>query len=145
MNLMKTALSSDKAEVEFFATLRTELKRAEKFYATEIKSLVVRTERLQFAISCIEAKDEDVAQWSLCLKSCAQIFKDALDLKNFVLTQVCGFSKIVKKHDKVTGYDTRTAFMCNILGMYNFVEHTQLDQLIEDVKAAYDKVHDIQR
>lgn len=37
------------------------------------------------------------------MTACVKLYKDLLLLENFAIMNYCGFSKILKKHDKVTG------------------------------------------
>lgn len=37
------------------------------------------------------------------MAACVKLYKDLLLLENFAIMNYCGFSKILKKHDKVTG------------------------------------------
>jgi SPX domain protein involved in polyphosphate accumulation len=46
----------------------------------------------------------DKNTWTRLLMACVRFYKDVLLLENFTLMNYCGFSKILKKHDKVTGW-----------------------------------------
>jgi hypothetical protein len=48
-------------------------------------------------------------------KSIYRLYKDLLLLETFAIMTYCSFSKILKKHDKVTGHSTRAAFMSNVV------------------------------
>lgn len=37
------------------------------------------------------------------MAACVKLYKDLLLLEHFAIMNYCGFSKILKKHDKVTG------------------------------------------
>lgn len=37
------------------------------------------------------------------MAACVKLYKDLLLLENFAIMNYCGFSKILKKHDKLTG------------------------------------------
>lgn len=46
-------------------------------------------------------------------------------------------SKILKKHDKVTGYQTRDPFMVNIVHPANFYAYPQIMEMIRRCEALY--------
>ena len=53
-------------------------------------------------------KDEGIIHdknaWTRLLMGCVKFYKDVLLIENFAIMNYCGFSKILKKHDKLTGY-----------------------------------------
>ena len=52
----------------------------------------------------------------------------------------CSFSKILKKHDKVTGHNTRKAFMSNVVTKTNFSNYPNLLQMISTCQTLYEIV-----
>jgi len=52
-------------------------------------------------------EDQEVIQdkntWTRLLMACVKFYKDVLLIENFAIMNYCGFSKILKKHDKMTG------------------------------------------
>jgi hypothetical protein len=47
------------------------------------------------------------------------------------------FSKILKKHDKRTGYATRGQFMRNLVNLQSFARYPTLKQLLHEVEGLY--------
>ena len=43
----------------------------------------------------------DKNTWSRLLTACVKFYRDVLMMENFAIMNYCGFSKILKKHDKV--------------------------------------------
>ena len=41
------------------------------------------------------------------MAACVKLYKDLLLLENFAIMNYCGFSKILKKHDRWTGFATK--------------------------------------
>ena len=54
-----------------------------------------------------------------------------------VLRTYCGFSKILKKHDKMTGHRTREHFMQRCVNGQPFTQHERTIALIKEVEAVY--------
>jgi SPX domain len=73
-------------------------------------------------------------------KSIYQLYKDLLLLETFAIMTYCSFSKILKKHDKVTGYATRAAFMANIVNNANFTNYPTLLEMINRCERMYEEV-----
>ena len=52
-------------------------------------------------------ENEEVVQekntWTRLLMACVKFYKDVLLIENYAIMNYCGFSKILKKHDKLTG------------------------------------------
>lgn len=65
------------------------------------------------------------------MKRCVALYKELLLLENFAVMNFCGISKILKKHDKWTGYATRHKFMHTILMKQPFATYVPLLQMID--------------
>ena len=78
-------------------------------------------------------------RWN-CLEAAAyRLYKDLLLLENYAIMTYCSFSKILKKHDKNTGFVTRHAFMTNIVSSANFANYSEVISLINSTKAIFDE------
>ena len=100
-------LSKSASEVEFFKQLRSELKKASDFFAGIEDMYRIRKERIWTAFAMLQNEDvvQDKNTWTRLLMACVKFYKDVLLIENFAIMNYCGFSKILKKHDKRTGYD----------------------------------------
>eukprot|EP01034_Spumella_vulgaris_P021740 gene21740-27794_t len=58
--------------------------------------------------------------------ACVNFYKDVLLLENFAIMSYCGYSKILKKHDKLTG----DAYMRNVVNLQNFTHYPYVMELI---------------
>lgn len=98
-------LSQSSNEVEFFRLLRSELKKASDFFATTEQLYRIRRERIWGAFAMLEndSVQQDKNAWTRLLVACVKFYKDVLLIENFAIMNYCGFSKILKKHDKLTG------------------------------------------
>lgn len=79
-------------------------------------------------------------KWSMLAKSIYRLYKDLLLLETFAIMTYCSFSKILKKHDKVTGHQTRSAFMANIVGNANFTNYPKVLGMISRCEQLYEDV-----
>ena len=70
----------------------------------------------------------------------SKYYKDILLLENFAIMNYCGFSKILKKHDKITGFKTREAFMRNVMVQQNFTHYPRLLDLVKRVEDIFNYV-----
>ena len=93
------------AEVEFFRCLKKELKKVSTFFANCEIVCSIRRDQLWDGLSMLKKQSECEldAAWTRMLASCVKFYKDVLLLENYAIMNYCGFSKILKKHDKRTG------------------------------------------
>lgn len=101
------ALSSSTLEVEFFKLLRKELKKTSDFFDQAQQEFRIRWERIWESYQMLQEKEvvHDKYTWTRLLSACVKFYKDVLLLENFAIMNYCGFSKILKKHDKCTGLE----------------------------------------
>lgn len=66
--------------------------------------------------------------------------KDLLLLETFAIMTYCSFSKIWKKHDKVTGHETRGLFMAKVVGKANFTNYPKVLEMISRCEVLYEEV-----
>ena len=73
-------------------------------------------------------------RWSQLAKALHRFYKDLLLLENYAIMTFCGFSKILKKHDKNTGFRTREAFMTNVVATTNFADYPGVVKMLRDTQ-----------
>ena len=73
-------------------------------------------------------------------KSIYRLYKDVLLLELYAIMTYCSFSKILKKHDKTTGYSTRIAFMSNMVNKANFTSYPDLLAMISRCETLFEEV-----
>ena len=73
-------------------------------------------------------------RWSQLAKALYRFYKDLLLLENYAIMTYCSFSKILKKHDKNTGFVTREAFMKNVVSTANFTNYPTVANMIKEVR-----------
>ncbi len=92
-------------ERQFFFILRKELKKSCDFFRRAEQEYKIRWERIWESYQMLQDTNVifDKNTWARLLNACVKFYKDVLLLENFAIMNYCGFSKILKKHDKVTG------------------------------------------
>mmetsp|Transcript_101104 Transcript_101104/g.292379 ORF Transcript_101104/g.292379 Transcript_101104/m.292379 type:complete len:169 (+) Transcript_101104:1-507(+) len=68
------------------------------------------------------------------------LYKDLLLLETFAIMTYVGFSKILKKHDKVTGYRTCNAYMEGIVNQSNFTHYPKVMSMISSAQRLYEEI-----
>ncbi|CAK9251172.1 unnamed protein product [Sphagnum jensenii] len=135
-------LSKSACEVEFFKSLRIELNKTSEFFASSEKLYCIRHERVFGGYVKLQedGKKYDKNSWSRLLRACIRLYKDVLLLENFAIMNYCGFSKILKKHDKLTGFVTREAFMRNVMSVQNFTRYPYLLELLKQSEQLFAEI-----
>lgn len=126
-------------EIMFFKLLHGEFQKAVHFFDRMIDELTIREERVVEGCEIVRRENRS-RLWSLIAKSVYRLHTDLLLLENFCIMTYCSFSKILKKHDKVTGFDTRNSFMTNVVNKANFTNYTNLQAMIGRCEQLYSEV-----
>jgi hypothetical protein len=129
-------------EVAFFKLLHSEFKKATHFFDRATEEFTIREARVCEGMEIMKQPNSIMVneKWSLLAKSIYRLYKDLLLLETFAIMTYCSFSKILKKHDKVTGYETRKAFMENIVNKANFTHYPQVLTMISRCEGLYEEV-----
>jgi len=129
-------------EIEFFKLLHSEFQKAVHFVDRAIDEFSIREERIREGMDIIQTKSHKSPVWNAFAKSVYRLYTDLLLLETFCIMTYCSFSKILKKHDKHTGYETRNAFMLNVVNNANFTNYTNLQGMIERCQQVFTDVSD---
>ena len=137
-----SAIVRNPGEKTFFRLLHEELRKAQRFFDQAQKEFQIREERLQEGMSIMKQPHSFMVneKWSCLTKSVYNLYKDLLLLETFAIMAYCSFSKILKKHDKVTGYDTRGAFMSKVVNKANFTSYPVIFDMIGRTESLYEEV-----
>lgn len=123
-------LNSD-GEREFFRALSNELKKVEtRFADLKSKSLALAEEFSSPLAFTNMARPNDLQER---LTRCASAHLFVLLVENYAVLNYCGFTKILKKHDKLRSTQTRVKFMSKMVNDRNFAK-------FDDVRAALEKL-----
>lgn len=129
------------AEVTFFRILHAELQKSIRFFNHALDELKIRVDRLSEGsslfrdLTCAIMKDK----WSVLARSAFSVYKDLVLLETYSIMTFCAFSKILKKHDKVTGRSTRNAFMTLMVTTASFNDTTRLHEMLRTCVDCYNE------
>lgn len=142
LELRKEELGRNPGEKAFFKLLHAELKKASHFFEKAQQEYLIREERVKEGMDIMKQPNSIMVseRWSLLARSIYRLYKDLLLLETFAIMTYCSFSKILKKHDKVTGYQTRTAFMENVVNRANFTNYPRVLEMIGRCEQLYEQV-----
>ena len=136
------SMGKSPGEVAFFKLLHSEFKKASHFFDRATEEFTIREERVRGGMDIMRKPNSIMVneKWGLMAKSIYRLYKDLLLLETFAIMTYCSFSKILKKHDKVTGYDTKNAFMANIVNKANFTHYPKVLSMITRCEKFYEEV-----
>jgi SPX domain protein involved in polyphosphate accumulation len=140
-------ISKSAAEVEFFRSLKAELKKTSNFFSSAEELYRLRHLRVSNGFIMLQDKNilHDKNMWTRLLMACVKFYKDVLLLENFAIMNYCGFSKILKKHDKSTGFSTREAFMRNVMSQQNFTHYPYVLDLLKQSEKLFNDIQQMER
>ncbi|KAG7401056.1 SPX domain protein [Phytophthora boehmeriae] len=118
-------------ETNFFRTLRAEIKKIADFFLKEQAKHTSQVAAIDGSFQQLKTNPDSAEAKTALMKSCVSLYKELLLLENFAVMNFCGISKILKKHDKWTGYATRNKFMHTILMKQPFATYEPLLQMID--------------
>lgn len=135
-------LGKSPGEVAFFKLLHSEFKKATYFFDKAQTEFEIREERVQKGMEIMKQPNSIMVneKWSMLAKSIFKLYKDLLLLETYAIMAYCSFSKILKKHDKVTGHKTRAPFMTNVVNKANFTHYPKLLGMISRCERLYEEV-----
>jgi len=135
-------MSRNPGEVAFFKLLNSELKKAINFFDKAQLEFEIREARVREGIDIMRKANSLMVseKWSSMAKSLYRLYKDLLLLETYAIMTYTSFSKILKKHDKVTRHTTRIAFMKNVVNKANFTHYPKLLEMISRCERLYDEV-----
>ena len=132
-------LGNHPIEVAFFRFLHSELQKSIRFYDRIQQEYTIRVERLVGGSEILQDPDSILVRdrWSVLARSAYNVYKDLLLLQNYAIMTYCSFSKILKKHDKMTNRTTRSAFMTSMVDSANFADTSRLEQMVQSCEEVY--------
>jgi SPX domain protein involved in polyphosphate accumulation len=141
----KENIGHSPGERAFFKLLRAELNKATIFFDRANQELKIRDERMIDGIEIMKKPGSTMVteKWSAMAKAVYRLYKDLLLLELYAIMTYTSFSKILKKHDKNTGYETRVKFMANVVNKANFTHYPDLLKMISHCEANYEEIDKI--
>ncbi|TMW60702.1 hypothetical protein Poli38472_000744 [Pythium oligandrum] len=130
-------------EVAFFKDLQSELKKISMFFSSEEKRCVFRFQQLRSVLKDLKKRDRiDAFEAQRLMFALVHFYRECIRLENFAVMNYQGFSKILKKHDKMTGFNTRTKYMRRKVNHSPFSNYPILLQVLECTE---DMFHEVDR
>ena len=139
-----TDLSKSATEVAFFKAVQVELRKSAEFFTSMVEQqYTIRRDRVregfrQLRMEEVQFVPEDAT--TFVLRACLDVYKDLIMLENFAVMTHTAFSKILKKHDKRTGYKTREAFMQRVVAPASFARYPTLKSMLSELEQMYKQV-----
>lgn len=142
-----SVISKSAKEVEFFTILKTELKKTSHHFSCAEQLCDIRLHRVREGLIMLldDSVLHDDKMWTRLLSACVKFYKDILLLENFAVINYCGISKILKKHDKSTGFNTREAFMRNVMSKQNFTHYPHVLELLQQSEKIFDEIQRMEK
>lgn len=134
-------IRSNPQEVAFFRLLQSEVRKAVDFFDKVQRECVTREQLMTVGMEILKKPRVCMVpdRWSVISRAIFFLYRDLLLLETFAIMTYFSFSKILKKHDKVTGYSTRDPFMINVVNKANFTTYPKLLELIERSQKLYNE------
>ena len=80
---------------------KNEVQKCCDFFNTAENQLQIRIIRVKEGLKHVQKMSNDCSR---LMVACVRLYKDLLLLENYAIINYCGFSKILKKHDKLTKF-----------------------------------------
>lgn len=136
-------ISESELEVAFFRDLQAELKKISLFYAAEEKRCSFRYQQLRSVLKTLKKREKiEAFEAQRLMFAVVHFYRECIRLENFAVMNYQGFSKILKKHDKMTGYNTRSKYMRHKVNLSPFSSYPTLLQILS---SAEDMFHEVER
>lgn len=75
------------------------------------------------------------------MSACVKLYKDLLLLENYAIMNYCGFSKILKKHDKLRpNFTTRAQFMKNVVNHAPFAQYPGVVAMLQEIEMLFNQI-----
>ena len=136
-------LVSDPREVRFFKKVGVEIRKVSEFYQIVEGQFLIRLQRIRWSLGVVTSVNDDSMNsinLERLLVACNKLHRDLLMLESYCLMNYSGFSKILKKHDKLTGYATRDIFMRSKVNKQPFVKPRALLDMISESELIFHQV-----
>jgi len=151
-----SSISTSAMECDFFKSIFVEVKKTNDFFMSTQEVFRIRFERItegyaMFQKFYLKSESSSISPehkrqaWLRLLHACFNFYKDVLSLENYAVMNYCGFSKILKKHDKLTGFRTRDAFMLNVMSKQSITHYPFVVRLIGQTERLFAEIQAIDR
>lgn len=135
------AIRKNQNEVIFFKHLHAEFNKVSSFFEKAKKELKIRFDRVKAGSEILSHSDSKTVldKWTTIGRSIYKLHSSLSLLETYAIMNYCAFSKILKKHDKKTGYSTKMAFMRNVVNKSNFAAYPDVLSMIRECETLCDQ------
>lgn len=139
----RSCLGQNPAEIVFFSLLLQEFNKATQFYEKVEQECLIREEVITDGMKILQRQGQPLSmlktQWCYMARSIFRLRCDLVLFETFSIMTFFAFSKILKKHDKLTRYHTRSAFMERVVNRSNFAYYPRLLRMIANCERLYER------
>lgn len=142
------------SEVEFFRLVESELKKGVRFFVIMEQQFNLRTQAMEESLRYTKflldnhsmGLDDGIMDefrdelWVQLMRSVTRVYKEAILLRHWILMSYCGFSKILKKHDRWTGFLTRDKYMSKVLAHQPFMNCPKMTAMLSRLENLYNEI-----
>ena len=142
----RDSIEGNSSVIVFFRALYAELIKVSTFYGATEEELYMRFQRAKEGVRQLEENRLEVTNDELnilVMMGMKKITRDLLMLQNYAIVSFTGFSKILKKHDKNSGFVTRSSFMNRLILQHSFVQCAKVKQMINDLNEMFHRIQNI--
>ncbi|CAB1102566.1 unnamed protein product [Ectocarpus sp. CCAP 1310/34] len=75
--------------------------------------------------------------WLRLMDACTSVYRELLLLNHWVIVSYCGFSKILKKHDRWTHFNTKEKYMRLVVAKQHCTSYPKLHAMLRDMEALF--------
>lgn len=136
------SLQKSPEEVAFFKFMHVELKKVSQFFDQAEQEASIRNIRILEGTQYVKQHEVSLVtdKWNTSARAIYHHYKDLLVLETYAIMSFCAFSKALKKHDKITGHNTRKPFMTRLVNKANFTTYPTLMDMITHCQSLQEKV-----
>lgn len=139
-NVAVSEIMKNQDEKNFFLFLRKELTKVSNIFAELERRALTQFLQMLHVIEAARIERKSLVDQHLnsIVQRLTVVHRHLVLLRNFAVLNYCGFTKILKKHDKVTGFQTRDKYMLKMVNEQPFAYHTTLKKALEILAEEYE-------
>lgn len=138
-----SSIVESKYEKIFFSQLKQELEKVTNTFEKLEQQLFIRFTEFLPKIDKLKKSFEQhfslryADNVSSVVEECAELHFLLVCLESYAVINYAGFTKILKKHDKVTGFATRDKYMMKLVDEKSFAQHKRIKGVLNAVTLAF--------
>eukprot|EP00924_Labyrinthula_sp_SR-Ha-C_P001073 maker-scaffold_7-snap-gene-12.43-mRNA-1 protein AED:0.26 eAED:0.26 QI:113/1/1/1/1/1/2/153/219 len=138
-------MKSSEGEKQFFSSLLAELKKVAAVYSRLESSALVDFLPLAADLADFRTNKKQVSdlktETEKLLERCTSLHLRLVLIENYAVLNYCGFQKVLKKHDRYTGFNTKHKYMTKMVNSQNFAQQTKVRKGIKYLTDEFEQLH----